>query len=449
MKYIILALSVIMTASTSIYLFRNTEEIHNEYKTTNWSEMRKNKYLPYYLSSLYLGPVRGMLTNTLWLKYDNAREKRMYYECKEVVEILLLLQPRNEIIWQFLSREMSFNIPAIIPKRRRWEWIKNGFLKLYEGILALPHSVLLKYQMMEDLYKKSFPTPGRFDEYFIENFINNNELQDKICPSSPCSPFNAAVGWGRAAYDQIISSGKKMVYTDTGLIIHASTILNFIRDIYFVEGYWNWFSGNYNDALNALEQSLEEVGSFKLKYPQYVTLFHDRFTKAITELLNLVKHESVMKKADIYERRRYLQKYPGMDERLLYLFLSRKIINDYNDYYEFNDDAIYARMLPPSKVIKSMLIDGADVDNYLVPSNILKYKRHVVLKIKHSSENKVKLQLYHLLDQHNEVVLWEKLVEEGEHEFTVSFSDVPYLLIRLSTDSKINAPLEYFLMYYF
>jgi hypothetical protein len=96
-----------------------------------------------------LGAFRGLLTNVMFIRATELKEKGRYYDAMQLASWICKLQPRFPSVWEFQSWNMAWNISVTTyTPEERWNWVYNG-VKLVrdEGIKYNPRAVNLYKQI--------------------------------------------------------------------------------------------------------------------------------------------------------------------------------------------------------------------------------------------------------------------------------------------------------------
>lgn len=362
MKYLISAIFV--CNAIIVLLLNNTAEVRYELRDIRIAGAG-NRVIPVYLATQYLGPLRGIMINSLWLRYDEARKADMFYDSKEIIETLLVLQPKNENIWQFLAHEMILNIPAVLPKAEKWQWEKSGFLKLFEGMSTLAESVYLKFCMMNYLLKKSMPDDGKFNMEFIDRVTSDNEIVQTLPPAGETSPILKAAYMAKSCFDDLKKRPSEELVTSSGVILQAYSMLNYLHRLYMLEAFRLEEAVQYKAAQGMLDKALDTLNYFTHNYPTYAT-YHDNLKSAVEALKDIFNNESGSTDTKFELYKDFLKKYPFSDHMFFHRRLSRHLKTTTEDKYEFNDSEFYAVIPIEGVKVDTMLYDENDTDVFAI-----------------------------------------------------------------------------------
>jgi hypothetical protein len=76
------------------------------------------------------GAFRSLVVDILWIRAENLKEQKQFFDAKQLAEWITVLQPRFAAVWEFQAWNMAYNISVAIPDsqyEQRWRWVKNGF----------------------------------------------------------------------------------------------------------------------------------------------------------------------------------------------------------------------------------------------------------------------------------------------------------------------------------
>lgn len=229
-----------------------TEEKRQEDAAARIDALPPGDMLATYISSLFLGSFRAIVVDTIWIELRKADIEKRVYRQKELLEWLTILQPRNEEVRQLLAWDIAFNIAETVNPQDRWQWEKAGILTILKGCSDLPHSVYLKWELAQTLlYKKSFPIDGELNHRFIEQLMQDRELQDLLQQDrgGPAqSPFELAMRWMKLASDQLRAEHGMRARTQVGRILDVYWAEGFIRDFAYLEAMLRRSRGDYSGA---------------------------------------------------------------------------------------------------------------------------------------------------------------------------------------------------------
>lgn len=89
--------------------------------------------------TLFLGGLRGLAIDLLWLRAIDAEEDRRFYESVALFQLISQVQPRFETIWEYMAWTMASAIPAEIEDREaQYQWFRAGLERNVEGALRNP-----------------------------------------------------------------------------------------------------------------------------------------------------------------------------------------------------------------------------------------------------------------------------------------------------------------------
>lgn len=74
-----------------------------------------------------MGAFRGIFTNVLWIRAQNAKEEGRYFESIELARSITKLQPRLPRVWTFHAWNLAYNISVTThTPEERWQWVNAG-----------------------------------------------------------------------------------------------------------------------------------------------------------------------------------------------------------------------------------------------------------------------------------------------------------------------------------
>ena len=80
------------------------------------------------LTVVALGPIKGFISNLLWLEATDKQDEKEFFDCLQVSKWISQVQPNNPDVWKYISWNMSFNISGEFSElEEKWQWIDRGF----------------------------------------------------------------------------------------------------------------------------------------------------------------------------------------------------------------------------------------------------------------------------------------------------------------------------------
>ena len=97
------------------------------------------------LTSVALGPMKGLLVDVLWWRAERLQRRRQFFEALQLSEWMTAIQPTYSSVWTYQAFNLSFNIAYIFNNvDDRWKWIMSGFKLLRDkGLEYIPDCCLL------------------------------------------------------------------------------------------------------------------------------------------------------------------------------------------------------------------------------------------------------------------------------------------------------------------
>ena len=63
-----------------------------------------------FAGTLMLGGLRGLVTDLVWMRAMDAKDRRAYFESVSLFQLISKLQPRFSKVWEFGSHDLAYNI---------------------------------------------------------------------------------------------------------------------------------------------------------------------------------------------------------------------------------------------------------------------------------------------------------------------------------------------------
>ena len=93
------------------------------------------------IGTLMLGGLRGLAIDLLWLRAVNAKEDRRFYESVALFELISKVQPRFELVWEYMAWDMGVNIAyEADTKDDKFGWFLAGVSANAQGVKRNPRS---------------------------------------------------------------------------------------------------------------------------------------------------------------------------------------------------------------------------------------------------------------------------------------------------------------------
>ncbi len=101
------------------------------------------------VAHVMLGPFRGFLVSTLWMRAEELKENGKFYESLQLARWITTLQPRFAMVWSNRAWDMAYNISVgTHTEQERWMWVRKGIeLIRDEGLRHNPQSVHLHKEL--------------------------------------------------------------------------------------------------------------------------------------------------------------------------------------------------------------------------------------------------------------------------------------------------------------
>ena len=89
--------------------------------------------------TLATGGFRGVFVDLLWIRADNLRMQKEWYELLSLYELISKLQPNFTSVWVYNSWNMAWNIADDWPSvNDKWRWVKKGIAFAHRGVEKNP-----------------------------------------------------------------------------------------------------------------------------------------------------------------------------------------------------------------------------------------------------------------------------------------------------------------------
>ncbi len=80
------------------------------------------------VTTMALGPIRGLVANALWWRIVGQQDEGNYFEIIQLADWITTLQPRNAGVWNFQAWNMAYNVAYEFPDdKSKWEWIFRAY----------------------------------------------------------------------------------------------------------------------------------------------------------------------------------------------------------------------------------------------------------------------------------------------------------------------------------
>ena len=108
------------------------------------------------LTSIALGPLKGIITSGLLWRAMEKEDKKEYMESYQLSRMITAIQPRYPSIWTFQGFTLSFNVAASYTRpEERWQWILRGIeLMRDEGLKYNPDNPEIRHEIMRTISHK-------------------------------------------------------------------------------------------------------------------------------------------------------------------------------------------------------------------------------------------------------------------------------------------------------
>jgi len=213
------------------------------------------------------GAFRGLVVDVLWMRADQLKEEKQFYDARQLAEWITILQPRFASVWEFHAWNMAYNISVTIPAtqpEQRWRWVKNGYELIRDQAID-------KYKLKNiTLYREI----GRIFQHKIGGVSDDANKYYKLQLALALQPL---LGSADTQYFDAIA--------DTPTT-------------------WREIAGdpNFTDLIEALKSADEIFTGDKEFISNYLSLKQDpnRYSPAVREILKDPKHSRALDQFDIF-----------------------------------------------------------------------------------------------------------------------------------------------------
>lgn len=167
--------AVMVGCLAGLYLLAPSQERFEEQAQVNQALAAAEVPPTLALSTIALGPLRGLIGNVLWWRSVRLQDEGNYFEAIQLADWITALQPKLEMVWRYQGWNMAYNISAGAKTREeRWEWILAGMKLLRDrGLAYNPHSGPIKQELAALFYTKLCKTTDEDHLYFKERWARH------------------------------------------------------------------------------------------------------------------------------------------------------------------------------------------------------------------------------------------------------------------------------------
>lgn len=352
--------AMVLAGYQGFVLDRQPERLEEE-RISRLSELPAGSLLPSYISYLFLGSFRAVAIDTLWIQLRDAEEEKRYYRVKEILELIAVLQPRNEEVWSLLGWHLMFNVPATVARERRWQWEKEGIRIYYKGHRNNPASPYMKFEIAFKLWKRALPVEPDFYNDFIRNVETDPEVQQMMLDGRkserPLSPFELAILWMERAI-QDLPEGRAHT-TQMGMNLHRDYCNNFLRDFMVAQAMLCKSRGDLDGAKAWLQKALDHTNA---------RLPDEGINRKYRELFRHWREALDLERSPETERQcleRYhelLRTYGSLDNRFIYKAAGAIKRRLGGDALEYNDRELDAVPVMDGRDHRCTIFPDGDID---------------------------------------------------------------------------------------
>jgi hypothetical protein len=137
-------------------LFFNQKSISSRQIDENIQLINKDLPPTLALTSIALGPLKGMIASALLWRAIDKEDKKEYFESFQLSRMITALQPTYAGVWTYQGFNLAFNIAATHKsKEERWPWILRGIeLMRDEGLAYNPGNSEIRHDIMRTIKDK-------------------------------------------------------------------------------------------------------------------------------------------------------------------------------------------------------------------------------------------------------------------------------------------------------
>ncbi len=101
------------------------------------------------VTTVALGPLRGLLANALWWRVIEQQDAGNYFEMMQLAQWITVLQPRHAKVWTFQAWNMAYNVAYEFPDgESKWPWIRRAMdLLVHEGLRVNPGNDVIRAEL--------------------------------------------------------------------------------------------------------------------------------------------------------------------------------------------------------------------------------------------------------------------------------------------------------------
>ncbi len=434
MKVVLIIILLLVIIGIQHFLLEVSPEKKKEEMHTRISRVPASSLLPMYLSSLFMGPLRSIVINGLWISVDKAKDERRFFLAKEMIDFITILQPRNEAVWSSLAQSIFFDVaPDERDPQKRYEtWERSAILKLLEGLAINPHSPVLAHDIGFMLWFKAVPQGGTINRSFVEHFVKDTELQKKLQRDykENKSVFEVGAEFFERSNEELNRLPDKQAVSQFHLYVTQSANDQSIRQQYYRYGVYLWFTGKNADAKYwlklAAQKSLYIAKQHDLVHlNQYAELYEE-----LSKIIDLPKDQFIR------EGGRLLKKTPHYDEQFLLGKVSEFKIEASKDLNEFNDHPEYSINISDKKEIEANIGPEADdVDYFYLGSSVEDKKLYDILVNVENLDSPV-LKIALVNSESGMTVLTKEIVGKTAKQIVFKVPAIGGYQMKIESDSK-------------
>ncbi|MCH2175934.1 MAG: hypothetical protein MK193_09425 [Lentisphaeria bacterium] len=136
-----------------------------------------------------LGPIRTMVSNSLWWRAIELQDEKNYYEAIQMANWISLMQPKLAGVWNYQAWNMAWNLSATsATKKDKWKWIYNGIkLQRDKGLRYNPRNPDISLELGRIFLEKMADDVDASANYYklrwaliMQDFFPTGERKDII-----------------------------------------------------------------------------------------------------------------------------------------------------------------------------------------------------------------------------------------------------------------------------
>jgi hypothetical protein len=126
------------------------------------------------LTTVALGPLRGLIANGLWWRIIEQQDEGNFFEIIQLADWITVLQPRNAKVWTYQAWNMCYNVAYEFPDpESRWKWIYRAIKLLTGKALGYnPDNRVIKKEIARIYFERIGQTVDKGSNVFQRNWAD-------------------------------------------------------------------------------------------------------------------------------------------------------------------------------------------------------------------------------------------------------------------------------------